>query len=217
MKSPSARTARAKKDYVLTFIFADGTTLKHNFTYEGMPPEPEIVPTITKMYPTSGAENETHEVTITGTELDKVTKVLLGSSTITSSIKYKEANTLVLILPARSKKDYVITLIFENGKQLTQNFAYEEVPLDPSRIPSITEMTPTSGTANEECEVTVTGNALDRVTKIILGSSTVKDIILKESDTLKFTLPARSKKDYVITFIFDDGSTLKQNFSYTAS
>ena len=122
------------------------TSSADHFTY--VPAGP--APTVTRVAPTNGIVGGGTSVTITGTGFTGATSVKFGALTATS-FKVNSAKSITATSPAESAGDVDVTVTTPNGTSaISAKDHYKYVP-------SITGVSPSTGTTAGGTEVTVTG------------------------------------------------------------
>lgn len=193
-----------------TVAYADGVTVT----------EPADKPTITEL--TYNGTATTFD--ITGTNLDKVEEVLLGTTKVTVSTA--NATKLTCQLPDNTAEgNYKVTVSYWGGN------ATEESELTIAYNPTVTGMVNEAGQSITEIALTgdnitfiFAGNHLDKITSIVLDSKTIgnDDITVSEDKkTLSFTLANTDftlGNDKAFMFYYDtdktitvSGITIKEN------
>ncbi|PYX12360.1 MAG: hypothetical protein DMG85_02665 [Acidobacteria bacterium] len=157
-------------DVVVTNTDGQTFTLKGGFTYAN-PPEP---PTVTSVSPASGSLKGGTTVTISGTGFNKGAVVTFGGSMATTIVVIN-STTILAATPAHpvGTADVVVTNIDpatgvidsgSGGNTLSGGYTYTTAP-----PPTISAVSPNTGTASGGTQITITGTNFVFGAKVFLG------------------------------------------------
>lgn len=155
---------------------------------------------------------------ITGTNLDYVEKVLLGSTEVT--VKTATATKLTCALPANTAEgNHNVSITYWAGNktdQLSQQLTVAYVPTMAGMVDAAGNVITEIGISGSETTFTFAGTHLDKITSVAFGSNTISgsDLTVSEDKTkLSFKLAnanieADGGKTFTFTFNYNDGQTL---------
>lgn len=187
----------------VTVTTAGGTTSSVPFTVSGPPPS------LTGVSPDSGTTEGGDAVTLTGTSLDGLTSVTFGGTA--ASITTTSATSVTVTTPthAAGAVDVVVTSP-EGTDTLDDAFTFEE----PATPPSLTSISPDSGTTAGGDIVTLTGTNLDDVTNVTIGG-TAASITNTSATSVTVTTPGHAAGTVDVAVTSPDGSdTLDDAFTF---
>ena len=151
-----AGTAGAK-DVVLTTI-GGSVTKTGGFTFEGTP-----VPVISSISPTSGPTSGGTTITITGTGFTAATSVKFGNAAATSFV-VSSATQIAAVTPAGTVGAPLEVSVTTAGGVATLPSAFTYTPL-----PTISSVSPNSGSTLGATAITITGTNLTGATSLTIG------------------------------------------------
>ena len=168
-------------------------TANDNFTYT----IPVKAPAVTGIAPNSGSTAGGTVVTITGTDLSGATGVKFGSASGTNLVQVS-ATELRVTAPAGSAGKVDVTVTTGGGTSANtaaDDFTYV-VP-----APTVTGISPSTGTVAGGTVVTVTGTNLANATAVKFGSATGTNLTQVSATQVRATAPAGSagKVDVTVT------------------
>jgi|GEM_PF-2005444 len=171
------------------------------------------MPAITSIAPTSGPDTGGTRVTISGIDLSGVTSVMFGSNAGTG-LSVLSATSIEIDSPAGSVG--MVDLIISdgvNGDTLTNAFSYI------AAMPSIGNISPTSGTVSGGTLVTISGSDLNGVTSVTFGGVAGTNLAISNANSLQVTTPAAAAPGLVDVEISDgtNGDTQLNGFQYQAA
>jgi hypothetical protein len=169
---------------------------------------PPPAPTVTAVSPASGPSGGGTAVTITGTNLGSATAVEFGSTP--GSITGDSATTLTARSPAGSGTVNV-TVTTPGGTSATS--AADEFTYVPG--PSITSISPTSGSTGGGTAVTISGSNLSGATAVDFGSSPAT-ITSDSASSITATTPAGSGTVGVTVTTASGTATSPTDYTYVA-
>jgi hypothetical protein len=166
-------------------------------------------PAITTLAPDSGTTTGGTKVTITGTQLTGASKVLFGTATA-ASFKVTSPTTVTATTAANAAGKVSVSVETTHGT-VTKASAFTFVPPPPS----VTSLTPTTGTTTGGTKVTITGNHLTGASKVLFG--TVPSTTVHVTDSIKLTAktPAHAAGSVTVEVTAVGGSGFKASaFTY---
>jgi hypothetical protein len=123
---------------------------------------------VTQISPTSGTIAGGTQVTITGTGLDGATGVRFGATAAT--IVSNTATQIVATSPARPAGTVDVTVTTAGGTSAAVA-ADQYTYFNPAAVPTVTQVSPTSGPAGGGTRVTITGTGLAGATSVKFGTT----------------------------------------------
>lgn len=173
-----------------------------------------ISPTIGSISPSSGSLDGGATITVSGTGFVPGTALTVGGVAATG-ISIIDANTLTAILPAYSGGILAADVVVNNGisnATLSGGFSYQ------AQAPTLTAVTPSSGTLLGGTLITLTGTHFIPDSTVSVGGIAAQNVNVINATTLNARVPAYLSgpllKDVAIS---NDGGTanLSAAFSYT--
>ena len=158
-------------------------------------------PTITSISPKSGSTAGGTSVTITGTGFDwGLTELTFGGTSALNSVVSQSDTQITVIAPAHSAgtvQVQVTTLKGPTGDTAADDFTY----VAPVPAPTITSLSPATGTTAGGTYVTITGTNLPGATKVTFGSSVGTGLVVNSATKITVTTPSRAagKVDVQVT------------------
>ncbi len=181
------------KDVVVTTSGGTGTGTSL-FTYYA-------VPTVTGISPSSGSTAGGTSVTITGTNLSGATSVTIGGAAATG-VSVVNSTTITATTPAGTvgAKDVAVTTPGGTG---TGTGLYTYVA-----APTVTGISPNSGSAAGGTSVTITGTSFTGATGVTIGGASATGVTVVNATTITATTPAGTAgaKDVVVTTSVGSGT-----------
>ncbi len=158
-------------------------------------------PTVTGISPSSGPTTGGDSVTITGTSFTGTTSVTIGGSAATG-VAVVNDTTITATTPAGTAgaKDVIVTNSVGSGTG-TSLYTYVAAP-------TVTGISPASGTDAGGTGVTITGTNLTGATGVTIGGSAATGITVINSTTITATTPAGTAgaRDVTVTTIGGTGT-----------
>lgn len=172
-----------------------------------------VLPVVTGLSPAVGKTSGGMVVTITGTGLTGASKVLFGTKAGTK-LKVTSDSQLQVTAPSGSGTVdvKVTTPTGSSGAAEAARFRYVAVP-------TVSKVSPTTGSTNGGTKVTLTGTNFVNVTKVTFGSSTAKDLTVTSEKSLTVTAPkhATGRVDVRVHTAFGTSpTTSKDRYTYLA-
>jgi hypothetical protein len=144
-------------------------------------------PTVTSVSPTGGPIAGGTSVTVSGTNLTGETAVNFGATPGTSVVVNGGGTSLTVTSPAEPAGTVNVTVVTPAGTSATSaadNFTFFAVP-------TVTAVTPTTGSSNGGSSVTVTGTNLTGATAVKFGTASGTNVVVNGAGTsLAVTSPA---------------------------
>ena len=169
------------------------------FTYATPPP----APTVTSLSPTSGSTAGGTVVTITGTSLTGVTGVSFGGNAATT-FSFVSATSVTATAPSHAAGQVDVTVTTPGGTSaLSAGDKYTFVA--PAGAPTITAISPTSGTTAGATVVTITGTNLTGATAVSFGTGAGTALTPISATSMTATSPAHAAGIVDITVITPGG------------
>ena len=166
------------------------------------------LPTVTDMTPNQGSTPGGNNITITGTNLAATSTVTFGGTA--GTIVSKNATTVVVRVPAGTAGVKAVIVTTPAGTAtVTGGYTFYAPP-------TITTVSPTTGSIAGGTQVTITGTNLSAVTNVTLGAIEVTPTT-KTSTTIRFITPATNLSGSRAVTVVSPGGTATRNaaFGYT--
>ena len=167
-------------------------------------------PTITSVNPPSGLYTLTTAVTITGTGFNQGLEVLVDGVTATN-ITAVSATQITATAPAGSIGTKVLKITNPDGQYVTGNFTYNP-------LPTVTGITPTSGSGIGGTPITITGTGfIPGVTRVTIGANDATSVARVSDTQLTAVTPANAASGVkTVTVINSDtGSAANSSPGFT--
>ena len=196
---------------VTTMGGTSATTAVGRFTYHAMPPGSPR-PTLTGISPASGSTAGGTKVTLTGTNLSGATGVSFGG---TGAAIDSDSGTQITVASPAGKDTVNVTVTTKGGTSGAVQFTYKVPPPPPPGHPTVTGISPASGSTAGGTKVTLTGTNLSGATGVSFGGAAGK--ITSDSGTqITATSPAGTGTVNV-TVTTKGGTSGAARFTYTVS
>ncbi len=172
------------------------------------PPPPPPAPSITSISPSTGSTNGGTTVTITGDNLSGVAYVYFGSVAATSFNVVSPAE-IQAVSPAESASTVNITVTTPGGTSpvtSADQFTYTSSTPTP-QPPTVTSITPTSGSTNGGTSVTITGTGFVSGATVKFGSVPATAVTVNSATSIMATSPAESASTVNITVTTPGGTS----------
>jgi hypothetical protein len=163
------------------------------FTYVAAAP----APTVTAVSPSSGTTAGGTTVTITGTNFTGVTVVKIGGAFATVWTLVN-ATTITATTPAHAAGPVNVDVTTPSGTGTGTNlFTYASAPA----APTVTAVSPNSGTTAGGTGVTISGTNLGGATTVTFGGTAATNVVVVNATTITATTPAHAAGavDLVVT------------------
>ena len=171
------------------------TSAADQFTYN-------TLPTVTAVSPTTGTVAGGTFVTITGTNLTGATAVNFGANAATS-VTVISATSITATSPAGSAGVVDVTVTTPGGTSATSaadQFTY-------NTLPTVTAVSPTTGTIAGGTSVTITGSNLNGATAVNFGSNAATSVTVNSATSITATSPAGSAGVVDVTVTTPNGTS----------
>jgi formylglycine-generating enzyme required for sulfatase activity len=182
---------------------AGGGVLAGGFTYV-VP-----VPTLASVSPSSGTTLGGTTITLTGTKLTDTSSVTIGGNPATS-VTVVNSTTVTAVTPAgpAGARDVAVTT---PGGTATAPGAFTYVLL----VPTITSVSPTSGTTAGGTTITITGTNLTGASSVTVGGNPATSVTVVNSTTVTAVTPAGAAGARDVAVTTPGGTaTLPNAFTY---
>ena len=173
-------------------------------------------PTVTSISPNSGTTNGGTAVTITGTGFLAGATVSLGGTAATGvTVVSSTSITATTAAHAAGAVNVIVTNSDTQSGTLTQGFTYTTASNPP---PTLTWISPASGTATGGTAVTITGTGFLAGATVSLGGTPATGVTVVNSTSITATTPAHAAGavNVVVTNTDAQSGTLPQGFTYMA-
>jgi hypothetical protein len=167
------------------------------------------VPTTTSLSPASGAGNVTTTVVVTGTNLTQVTKVMLGTTSLSHTMV--DGTTLKVFVAPRAAGAATLKITTNGGTSAGITFT----TVTPSE-PVITSLSPALGLTTASTTVVVNGSGFTGATRLSLGGRAMT--VTRLSDTrLRFVAPAHAAAALRVVVVAPGGTSAAKTFTYKST
>ncbi|MBV9044213.1 MAG: IPT/TIG domain-containing protein, partial [Alphaproteobacteria bacterium] len=143
-------------------------------------------PTVTSISPSSGPTTGGTSVTITGTHLNSVLEVLFGNADATSFAHVSDTQ-ITAVAPAHAAGTVDITLFSPQGTSAT-SAADQFTFITPA--PTVTAVSPSSGTTAGGTSVTITGTNFASASAVKFGTTAATTFTVNSATQITVTAPA---------------------------
>jgi hypothetical protein len=167
-----------------------------------------LPPTITGLSPAAGSAGGGTTVTITGTGLTGSTGATFG---VTAGTGYTVVSdtTATVTSPAGTVGTASVTIQSPNGTSAGSPFLYNPLP------PTITSISPATGTAAGGTSVTITGTGLTGATGANFGTTPGSTFTVISDTAATVTTPAHAAGSVSVTIISPNGTSAGSPFVYS--
>ena len=172
-------------------------------------------PTVTSIAPNSGTANGGTGVTITGTGFLAGATVKLGGTAATGvTVVNSTSITATTAAHAAGVVSVVVTNTDSQSDTLASGYTY--TPVNPA--PTVTSITPNTGTTDGGIGVTITGTGFLVGATVKLGGTAATGVTVVNSTSITATVPAHSAGavNVVVTNTDAQSGTLTNGYTYTA-
>jgi len=164
-------------------------------------------PTVTGISPASGTTMGGTSVTITGTGFTGATAVSIGGTAATS-LSVVNATTITCITPARAAGAASVLVTTPGGTNAANTLYTYVAP------PTVTGISPSSGTTLGGTSVTITGTNFTGATAVTIGGTAATSISVVNATTITCITPARAAGTASV-LVTKPGGTNAANTLYT--
>ena len=173
-------------------------------------------PTVASIAPNSGTAAGGTAVTITGTGFLAGATVSVGGTPATG-VTVVNSTTITATTPAHAAGavNVIVTNSDMQSGTLTQGFTYTPIA---NPAPTLTGVSPASGTAAGGTAVTITGTGFQAGATVSLGGTAATGVTVVSSTSITATTPAHAAGtvSVIVTNSDTQSGTLTQGFTYTA-
>ncbi|HEY6329495.1 MAG TPA: IPT/TIG domain-containing protein, partial [Blastocatellia bacterium] len=177
-------------------------------TTQTLPP-----PTLSSISPTSGSTAGGTAVTISGSAFQSGLAVTIGGAQATN-VTVTSSTTVTATTPAGTAGSANVTVMNPDGQTatLTSAFTYTQAP-----PPSITSVSPTSGSTSGGTTVTVSGSNFQTGATVMFGTASATSVTVQTSSTISAVTPANQAGtvNVIVTNPGGQSATLTSAFTYT--
>ncbi len=184
-------------------VIAPGGTATGSYTYS------VSAPTISALSPASGSTAGGNSVVITGTNLLSASSVSFGGTAALSFV-VNSATQITAVAPARVAGAVTLTVTTPGGSA-TATYTY-------STTPTITTLSPLSGTTSGGVTVTITGTNFTGATGVTFGGVNATSFTVNSATQITAVTPARVAGGVTVDVITPGGTARAADvFTYVAS
>ncbi len=168
-------------------------------------------PTVTGVSPSSGSTLGGTNVTITGTNFTGATAVTIGGS-VAANVTVVNATTITATTPAGAAGPASVVVATPGGSNAANTLFTYVAP-----APTVTEVTPSSGSTAGGTAVTITGTNFTGATAVTIGGSMASNVTVVNATTITATTPPRSAGPASVVVATPGGSNAANTlFTYVA-
>ncbi len=172
---------------------------------DASPGAPPPVPTVTGVSPTSGSTAGGTTVTVTGTGFTGATAVKFGTVAGTGLV-VNSSTSITITSPAESASTVDVTVTTPGGTSATNPPGDQFMFVAPP-VPTVTGVSPTSGSTAGGTTVTVTGTGFTGATAVKFGTVTGTGLVVNSSTSITITSPAESASTVNVTVTTPGGTS----------
>jgi hypothetical protein len=185
-------------------------TLSNGYTYTS----PNPAPTVTGISPASGPIAGGTAVTITGTGFLSGATVKLGGTSATN-VTVVSATSITATAPAHAAGAVSVVITNTDGQSGTLNNGYTYT----NPAPTVTSISPTSGTTAGGTAVTITGTGFLSGAAVTLGGTAATNVTVVSATSITATSPAHAAGpvNVVVTNTDTQSATLTNGYTYSTS
>ncbi len=188
----------------VTVTTKGGTSGAAQFTYKVPPPPPPGHPAVTGISPNSGSTAGGTKVTLTGTNLQNATGVSFGGTSVKIG---SDSSTQITVTSPAGKGTVNVTVTTKGGTSGAAQFTYTV------SAPTLTGISPASGSTAGGTTVTLTGTNLSGATGVSFGG-TGAAIGSDSSTQITVTSPAGTAGTVNVTVTTPGGTSGAVHFTY---
>ncbi|MGA9811443.1 MAG: IPT/TIG domain-containing protein, partial [Terriglobales bacterium] len=196
---------------VVTNADTKSATLTNGYTYSG----PNPAPTVTAITPNSGSTAGGTTVTITGTGFLTGAAVKLGGTSATS-VAVVNSTSITASTPAHAAGAVSVQVTNTDAQSgtLSNGFTYTA----PNPAPTVTAITPNSGSTAGGTAVTITGTGFLTGAAVKLGGTSATSVAVVNSTSITASTPSHAAGAVSVQVTNTDAQsgTLSNGFTYTA-
>ncbi len=197
---------------VVTNTDGQSGSLAGGYTYNSANPAPAV----TSITPSSGTINGGTGVTITGTGFSSGATVKLGGTAATG-VTVVNGTSITATTPAHSAGAVSVVVTNTDAQSGTLANGYTFTAPNPS--PTVSSITPNSGTVNGGTGVTITGTGFLPGASVTLGGTAATGVTLMNGTSITATTPVHvaGAVSVVVTNSDNHTGTLANGYTYTSS
>ena len=197
---------------VVTNTDAQSGTLTNGYTYTASNP----APTVSSISPNTGTHGGRTPVTITGTGFLAGATVKLGGTAATG-VTVVNSTSITATTPAHAAGAVSVVVTNTDAQTGTLTNGYTYTASNPA--PTVSSITPNSGTANGGTAVTITGTGFLAGATVKLGGTAATGVTVVSSTSITATTPAHAAGavSVVVTNTDAQTGTLTNGYTYTTS
>ena len=144
----------------------------------------QVGPFVTSVLPTSGITAGGTSITITGTDFTGATGVTIGGAACTNVVVV-DATTITCTTPAGTAGAASVEVTTPNGSSAANTLFTYVVP-----APTLTAISPTSGSTAGGTSITITGTDFTGATGVSIGGAACTNVVVVDATTITCTTPA---------------------------
>ncbi len=167
---------------------------------------------ITSVSPTSSAPAGGATMTVRGTLFQSGLSIMIGASWCTP-VTFVSANEATCILPAQPVGTYNVTVTNANGGSVTLVGAITYA--NAFGPPTITSVSPTSGSTNGNTPITITGTQFQTGATVRLDASNCTSVTVVSATSITCTTPSHAAGAVGVTVTNPDAQTHTLSSAYT--
>jgi hypothetical protein len=169
---------------------------------------------ISTISPAQGSTRATTEIELTGSGFTNSMSVWFGALQA-PIVDYVNSNTVYVDAPAQAVGTVQIAAIVSPTDEFHSGYVFTYVT---STTPTITSVSPATGTADQATVVTLTGSNFQSGDTVRISGSYASAVTVVSSTQIRATLPGMSAGSYAVEVINSSGSvaTLNNAFTYLA-
>ena len=169
------------------------------------------VPTVTNISPATGSTSGGTSVTITGTGLSGATSVTFGGAAATN-VSVVNATTITCTTPAGSAGSASVLVTTADGTNGANSLFTYGAP-----APTVTNVSPASGSTSGGTSVTITGTNLTGATSVTFGGVAAQSVSVVNATTITCKTPSGSAGSASVLVVTPDGTNAANSlFTYGA-
>ncbi|HKT69833.1 MAG TPA: IPT/TIG domain-containing protein, partial [Terriglobales bacterium] len=171
-------------------------------------------PTVSSVSPSSGSTNGGTGVTITGTNFSAGATVTFGGTTA-SNVNLVSGTSITATTPAHAAGAVTVTVTNTDGQSGTLPNAFTYV----SPTPTVSSVSPNSGSTNGGTSVTITGTNFAAGATVAFGGTAATSVTVVSGTQINATTPAHAAGavNVVVTNTGGPSGTLTNGFTYSSS
>lgn len=199
--------AKTAGPYAVVLSNADGQSATRNNGYTYIGP----APTLTAVTPNAGALAGGTSVSITGANFVSGATVTFGTSAATS-VSVVNSALITCVTPSRAAGSVTVSVTNPDAQVGSQAAAYTY-----QAAPTVTAISPTSGTLSGGTSVTITGTNFRSGASVSIGGNASSSVTVNSSTSITATTPAGTlgAKNVSVTNSDSQSGTLSSAYTFT--